>query len=126
MTRESRHSGRCAHGGRQRERQRNQPGVGIARLRELRRLRDVFAEHELGSHAVVQPLVPQCGHGGASVRSMLGIRDRDPANARFGQDRQPAGEVKMCVVAGPEDDPAARVLTSVPGTVSPDDSSRFG
>src|SRR5262245_58976294 len=44
-------------GGRQRERQGEQPDACIPRLRELRRLRDVLAEDELRPHAIVQALV---------------------------------------------------------------------
>jgi hypothetical protein len=98
-----------AHGGRERERQRDQPRVGIARLRELRRLRDVLAEDELAADPIVELFVSQRGDGGAPVWRVLGIRDRDPSNAWFGEDREPASEVEVWLVSGPEDDGRSRI-----------------
>ena len=92
--RQSRRTCRWCERRRERERQREQPGLGVARLHELRGLRDVLAEHELGADPVVEPLVPQRRNGRAAVRRMFGVRDGDAPHARVGQDGEAAPEIQ--------------------------------
>ena len=95
---------------RQRQRQGQHADVGAAGIRELGGLRDVFAEHELASHAIVETLVPEGGHRRPSIRRVLGIRDRDPANATVRQRRESACHVDSGIRSRPQDDAADGVL----------------
>ena len=63
-----------------------------------------------GSHAVVQPLVTQRRHRGATVRRMLGVRDRHPTDARIGHHRQATPHVDAGISARPQHEAARRVL----------------
>ena len=100
----------CSQRRTERERERDDADVGIARVHELRGLRDVLAQTSLRWTRVVDLLVPQRGHCGPAVRCELRVGDRDPLDARIAQAAQPALDVDAGVLPRPQHDASGRVL----------------
>src|SRR5712692_6528462 len=74
-----------AHCWRNRQRQRHNPRLRVSRLHKLRRLRNIFAVHQLGIDGFVDSRLLQRRYCRASVRRMLRIRDRNLLDARIEQ-----------------------------------------
>ncbi len=60
---------------REHQREGHDTRVGVARFHELRRLRDVLAEHDAALHGVPEFFVHERFPGGAAVRGVVGIGD---------------------------------------------------
>ena len=68
------------------------PADRIPGRRELRRLRDVLAEHEARLQVVPESALPQRRLGGAAVGRVLGVGDREPRTPSARQQRGQAVE----------------------------------
>ena len=102
------------HGWRQRQRQRHDADLGIARLNELCRLRNVLAEDELAADRVVQTLMPQRGDGRTAVGRVVGIGDGDASDAQTGQGAEAPTHVDTRIVSGPQHNTTGGVFDDAP------------
>ncbi len=89
------------------QRQRDDRGVGVARLRELQRLLDVLAVDHARLERAPDPDLLQRGLGGDAVGRVVGVGDRDLGEPRIGEILELAGRRDRA--RRPHHEPAAGV-----------------
>jgi hypothetical protein len=82
------------------QRIRDDPARGVAGRGELRRLRDVLAEHEMRLQGRPESVLLQRGFGGAAVRRVFGVGDGEAAHAATCDEPRQAGEAGRGIERG--------------------------